>query len=215
MNFIQLQELLLMFDIKTNVSGDEISIDTKYNKYEDYEVLMRNKEKFEYGMMIQERQNIPYFRCEKKFTNINEATKCFFIDMLSSKYKINKLLGTEFRKTLSMDVYKRNFNIEEFKKLMIENKISKDLLVLDKKDIKKQRGFLLVRNDNDEFYKYYIDNDGKICSLYTKLKYSDINLDMYVSIFALNFFEKEVIPKLKEMNIYNEFTEEDIYNFVF
>ena len=194
MNFIQLQELLLKFGIKTNISRDGTSIDTKYDKYQDYEILIRNKENFEYGVMHQERQPVPYFGCEKKFTNINEATKYVFIDILSSEYKVGKLLGTEFRKTLSIDVYKKQFDVEEFKKLMIENNISTDLL---------------------NYCNAFIDKYGGIVKFYELYFQEDILFHIYKEIFALNFFEKEVIPKLKEMNIYNEFTEEDIYRFVF
>ena len=190
MNFIQLQELLLKFGIKTNISRDGTSIDTKYDKYQDYEILIRNKENFEYGVMHQERQPVPYFGCEKKFTNINEATKYVFIDILSSEYKVGKLLGTEFRKTLSIDVYKKQFDVEEFKKLMIENNISTDLLVLDKKDIKKQRGVLLARNEKNNYCNAFIDKYGGIVKFYELYFQEDILFHIYKEIFALNFFLK-------------------------
>lgn len=180
--------------------------------YENYYMLEKSGEKWEYGLFTLERENNPYLRKIKEFNTEAEGAKYFLLDRLSSYY-YSERVGPFIMDHTELDIGGQNFDENKLVKALSLVGIPSSLYVIDKSQIK-GRAIMLTQKDDTNSIVSFIDSIGNTVQSTVPINNQRALLVAFRKVFMLYLFETEVNQLLEAENITNVFTDKDINIFL-
>ncbi|MDR2644683.1 MAG: enhanced serine sensitivity protein SseB C-terminal domain-containing protein [Endomicrobium sp.] len=209
MNLKVLCSLLNKFGLKYHYKNNILE---EYNDgYDDYYIIKKVGNKWVHISYEQEMQSSPYPWILNTFNTESDAAKYFFIEIIDTKVTVD-LLPPEKKKNVGIDIYEDEFNEDKFRKGMDIKGGSQSKVSTDDKPVIGRT--IRVLKEGDKYSICYVAKNNSVIGRRMLLNSKDILFVMYKYVFTLDFFEKNVMPKLKEEGVDNEFSEENIYAFV-
>ncbi|MDG5472084.1 hypothetical protein P6709_10000 [Jeotgalibacillus sp. ET6] len=210
MNMEQAAELLRHEGIP--IINNNNCIQEEVLPHSNYSQLKLNKDKWLYGVWMIERENNPYLDVEEEFNSEDEGAKYFFIDLLSSHY-FSKYVEEFMMNHPEFGIGRDTFDERGLLTAMSLLSIPSSYLIKDKNEAK-NRAILLDRDDDTTVISL-VNPSGQIAKSSLPIKNHRALFFAFKGIYKLYLFEKKVSPLLEPYNLRNEFSDEDIFSFIF